>query len=269
MDYYDSPQYLMDLQQHLDKVAPGSLIIPAKLDVAEKDYGKQPKLAHANNQYTRETFDTHVHEAATVGALIILSEHIIVVDIDDAKLVDRFMELFPAAMCTVSAKTSKGRHFYFRATEYSKAAGIKDGGRQLNDPDNPGQKLPIDIKTMSSTGVGGLISIPPSKNKRWHMSPLKYNMTDIPKDFVDFYKKYHKDANINKGSSKAPSSMFSNNMYDIDEVKSLLDILDHSKCDEYDDWIKVGMCLHNTDPCEDMLNIWDQWSEKSLKYNEE
>ena len=266
-DYYDSPQYLMDLQKHLDKVAPGSLIIPAKLDVVVKEYGKRPCQPHAQQQYTRATFDSHVYEAATVGALIILSEHIIVVDIDDPKLVDRFMEIFPAAMCTVSAKTSKGRHFYFRSTEYSKADGIKDGGRQLNDPDNPGQKLPIDIKTMSSTGVGGLISIPPSKNKRWHMSPLKYNMTDIPKDFVDFYKKYHKDANINKGLSKAQIGKFSN-MYNIDEVKSLLDILDHNRCDEYDDWIKVGMCLHNTNNGDDMLNLWDSWSEKSLKYNE-
>ncbi len=72
--------------------------------------------------------------------------------------------------------------------------GIRDGTRQLINRDT-GKEAPVDIKTMSSTGNGGLISIPPSPGKSWIIPPIVNAMLDIPREFIDLYKKNHKDAN--------------------------------------------------------------------------
>ncbi len=279
MDYYKSVRYIESFQHYLDKVAPGSLIVPAKAKehVKEKEIGKRPMFSHSPNSkdsyiYTRADFDKHKEKCITNGALIILSEDIIVVDVDDEDYVDKFLTEFPEFSETVSTKTTKGRHFYFMATEYSRAAGVRDGAKQLVNPET-GKEAPVDIKTMSTTGNGGLISIPPSRGKSWIIPPINVDMLDIPNEFVDLYKQNHKDANkaavAKAAAKKADTSkqQNGNNKYDTDEIKALLDLLDHERCDSYDDWVKVGMCLHNTNPeDEDLLNLWDEWSEKSLKY---
>ena len=36
--------------------------------------------------------------------------------------------------------------------------------------------------------------------------------------------------------------------------------------DDYQSWVNVGMCLHNINP--NYLVIWDEWSQKSPKYND-
>ena len=97
-NYYTSVKYIEDLQMYLDKVAPGSLIVPAKPknEVKEKEIGKRPMFSHSPNSkdpyiYTRVDFDKHKRKCIQHGALIILSEDIIVVDVDDEDYVDRFL----------------------------------------------------------------------------------------------------------------------------------------------------------------------------------
>ena len=43
-------------------------------------------------------------------------------------------------------------------------------------------------------------------------------------------------------------------------------MLDDSRCDNYDDWINVGLCLYNINP--KYFLIWDKWSQKDNKYDE-
>jgi hypothetical protein len=39
-----------------------------------------------------------------------------------------------------------------------------------------------------------------------------------------------------------------------------------SRFDDYDDWLKIGMCLKNID--DSLLSVWDEFSRKSGKYKE-
>ena len=50
----------------------------------------------------------------------------------------------------------------------------------------------------------------------------------------------------------------------IELAKQLVDILNDSRADNYDDWIRLGWCLHNID--ESLLAKWIQFSKKSDKF---
>ncbi len=59
--------------------------------------------------------------------------------------------------------------------------------------------------------------------------------------------------------------------YDEKKIRSLLNMLDQSRKDEYYEWIKIGMILHNCSVTDknnkiDYLGIWDEWSKGSNKY---
>ena len=48
------------------------------------------------------------------------------------------------------------------------------------------------------------------------------------------------------------------------DIEYLTNMLLLKRCDKYDDWLNVGMCLHNIN--KDYLYIWRLWSQKSAKY---
>ena len=47
-------------------------------------------------------------------------------------------------------------------------------------------------------------------------------------------------------------------------IEGILFSLHYEVCDNYDSWIKVGMCLHHLEG--DYFPIWDKWSQQSSKY---
>jgi P4 family phage/plasmid primase-like protien len=49
------------------------------------------------------------------------------------------------------------------------------------------------------------------------------------------------------------------------DLQILLDCLTVSRCDSYDDWIKVGFALHSITSI-DTFSLWDEWSKRSQKY---
>jgi phage/plasmid-associated DNA primase len=57
-----------------------------------------------------------------------------------------------------------------------------------------------------------------------------------------------------------------NNSIKLDFIIDLVDILKIDRCENYDNWIKVGWCLHNID--DSLLNTWIKFSEQSRKYND-
>lgn len=271
--YYTTINYLDDLQKHLNEIAPGSFIAPAHTE--DK---KRPLVKHKDGQYTINDYHKHKWKCFRTGTLIILSKDLIVVDVDDQEYVQKYKQMFPIFNETVSAKTKKGMHFFFKTTEYSRAARIFDGARSMKDPDT-GEVLPVDIKTVCSTGTGGIIAIAPSPNKEWIVEPIKNKILDLPDEFVDHwrYRTAAKDTapepaeNTGKGATGYTTNNTynqKNTKYDAEEVKGLLDALSFERCDNYSTWIQVGMCLHNTDPGEHMLELWDEFSQKSLKYTE-
>jgi len=56
----------------------------------------------------------------------------------------------------------------------------------------------------------------------------------------------------------------SKNKYTQKEIEELVNYLNVSRADNYDDWTKVGMCLKNMNSA--YVIIWDDWSQKSNKY---
>ena len=71
---------------------------------------------------------------------------------------------------------------------------------------------------------------------------------------------YIKRKHINKNITKV-------NLEDLHTVEKLINILDVKRADNYDYWIKLGMCLHNIDY--KLLYNWIEFSKKSSKFDSE
>jgi P4 family phage/plasmid primase-like protien len=54
--------------------------------------------------------------------------------------------------------------------------------------------------------------------------------------------------------------------FTISEIESLLDMLNLKRCNNYTDWINVGLCLHNIN--DKYLLLWEKWSQQSNKYQD-
>jgi phage/plasmid-associated DNA primase len=220
--------------------------------------GKIPLYKHKNGAYTSEMFKNKGYNECDNGCLMILTKDIIVIDIDDKDYVKIFEEKFPECHSTPTTKTAKGFHYYFRASLESDQAGIKDGARQLKDGVND---LPIDIKTITSSGTGGVISIPPSRNKEWVRKLNDIEMRPVPSSFVEFYKAFKK----NKDSKSSSQIKKDDTHASSKDVKDLVEMLSKDRADSYDDWMRVGWCLHNISI--NNLAIWIRFSKKSAKFS--
>ena len=58
----------------------------------------------------------------------------------------------------------------------------------------------------------------------------------------------------------------SSNLDNYEYIKSLVLILNKDRADNYQDWISLGWCLHTI--CENLLDIWIEFSMQSSKYND-
>lgn len=52
-----------------------------------------------------------------------------------------------------------------------------------------------------------------------------------------------------------------------DLYKGLIGCLTQERAEGYDDWMRVGWCLHNISPSEEMFDLWMEFSEKSSKFS--
>ena len=243
---------LVDLQRYLNDEFPGCTLIPSQPG------GKIPRCSHKNGHYTAQRFLSEGHAQCRDGCLIVLSQDIIVIDVDDAEALARLEDGIPELHETVCCQTAKGRHFYFRATSRTRQANMKDGARQMKMHET-GCPFPIDIKTMSSSGTGGLISIPPSPNKSWVRALGVGTVLPMPDAFVDFYLTYTDRAAT---SSVVPRPPHVRRGDDFDEAVQLVDMLASWRATERNDWISVGWCLHTIDHGVDMLGVWDRFSQR-------
>lgn len=48
----------------------------------------------------------------------------------------------------------------------------------------------------------------------------------------------------------------------------VMNCLTVDRADAYETWIRVGWCLHNIEPSEEMFNLWMEFSKKSTKFNQ-
>lgn len=262
--------HLLELQAYLDTAYPGATLMPTR------STGKLPLHPHKNGQYTSENFMTTGYRECASGCMIILTQDLIVVDIDDHTYCETFENADPTFAQTVCCKTSKGKHYYFNSTPKSIAAKMMDGARQMFM--DTGEAFPIDIKTITSTGTGGVISIPPSPNKIWERALGKHTVLPLSDRFVEFFQHHGSQNHHGPHDRVTPASETSHTSHasvltdsanlDYTYIRSLVKILKESRADDYPTWIQLGWCLHNINPGVLYLDLWKEFSRLSHKYQE-
>lgn len=191
---------------------------------------KRPKYKHKNNSFVWK--NEYFAECDTNGAVILLSDELVVVDLDDTELALELEETIPLFKDTVQVITSKGKHYYFNNTNECKSVGIRCSARLLVDPVS-GITLPIDIRTAYPNGTRGIISIPSGQNgKTWYKKLGDFHPIDMPSDFCSYWKQ--RDTTNIKNNKLSTAS---------DDVDKLLSILKKERFDNYDEWMYVGFCL--------------------------
>lgn len=52
----------------------------------------------------------------------------------------------------------------------------------------------------------------------------------------------------------------------IADLQKYLNILSNNRCTQYDDWLLIGLIIHNTNNSLNGFNLWDMWSRKAYNY---
>jgi len=74
--------------------------------------------------------------------------------------------------------------------------------------------------------------------------------------------------NTKKSSYKYKTSSFKT-MGEKEYITSLVGILSQERCDNFEKWIEVGICLNSISNCDECFLIWDAFSQRSTKYEAE
>lgn len=214
-----------------------------------------------------------------LGMLTGKVNNIIVVDVDSIEdwkyLLEKTNQKEPDTVKAVSG--GGGIHLFFKYDEKYKIVTSKDNAIFYDN-----KKLHIDVKTN-----GGFIIVNPSYyynnnvkkfvSYKWEKSILKYEPSDLPewignlllephiikdeKDMKDLKKSKDVKIKINKNTDTNEDDK---NIYSYNEINELVMMLSENKSENYENWINVGMCLHNISNL--YLQIWIDWSKKSKKY---
>ena len=288
-------EYAKNITTFLKNKFPDCPIIPTKNNYSNEtssNKGKNPAYPHKNkdSKMLWDMWDDKLRKdgvmAMKKGLLIILRKDLIVIDIDDIDCVSFIESRFPIVKETATQRTSKGKHFFFRRSERCDELKIYDAARKLFDKD--GTELPIDIKTVCSTGTGGVISIYPSQNKEW-INPLDTSdIITFPDELLDFVIEHHKDFNTkpknNLKRQDQDSKVYATEQSQLDrvetayaqdiplpenvlkDVKTCVSNLSKSRADNRSDWINIGHCLHNIH--KSLLGVWIEFSKRSHKFKD-
>ena len=112
-------------------------------------------------------------EKATVDWALVLKD-ICVIDVDHMDVATELEARFPILLQSPTVQTKKGSHYYFKRSQLTKTGYF----------DQQGFKNKIDFKTITPTGTGGLIMVPPSSDKKWIRSIWDTEMIEIPLDLL-------------------------------------------------------------------------------------
>ena len=74
--------------------------------------------------------------------------------------------------------------------------------------------------------------------------------------------------NTKKSTYKYKTASFKT-MGEKEYIINLVNILSHERCDNFEKWIEVGICLNSISQCDESFLIWDTFSQKSSKYDAE
>lgn len=244
MSYFSTrDDRLKRLEQVIRQEYPNCALIPSS---HEKGKEKAPLFVHKDvplsdlwrqwDDYLREM---KKRKQKMAGVLLLIRGDMVVVDVDDRDTVSKLEMMFPQTLVTVSQKTSKGMHYFFRRTPLCDALGLFDSSGDVKNPITK-QKYPIDIKTVcKNRTTGGVLSVCPSGSKSWvrPLYEMDVQMQNIPDDMVHWIVS-HKSSNAGKQMSKM------NDNKD-DYVVKLMMLLSKTRWDDRNQWRNIAIALKN------------------------
>jgi hypothetical protein len=143
--------------------------------------GKRPTRRYKDDVWTWEEYDKMIeiekkqqYQYQQKKDWGIILKDICVVDVDSPAVAASLEARFPELLLAPCAETKHGFHYYFRRSKLADDSKYYDGaGQRLNK---------VDFKSITRTGTGGFIVVPPSADKKWiqNRSPWETNMISIP-----------------------------------------------------------------------------------------
>jgi P4 family phage/plasmid primase-like protien len=249
-----------------------SVNITQKYNEKKKIWKKSPMMKAGwmnftlNNTYYNKNYNGIAMLTGKVNNLF-------VIDIDNVNHWEQFLKNHnqkePVTVTAISG--SGGKHLFFNYTD--------DLDNITSSDHKFGADFDIDVKTN-----GGCIYISPTSyyNKNlekqvqyvWKYNILDYDLIDVPRWIKDIL------LNPTKDNSKEKTKVLSKNMADCNDnieddekidytkadIETFLNMLSIDRCDSYNKWIEVGMCLRNIN--KNYMVLWQNWSEKSSNYDE-
>ncbi|PNH02251.1 putative helicase [Tetrabaena socialis] len=222
-----------ELATWLLKDYPNDLLMPVKTGT------KEPVRPHKNGAWSWELFELYRKDITDVGILL---RDLCVADFDDVDTALSFEKAFPELLEAPKENTRKGCHYFFRRPDYADAEGYFDGSRQHSE-------LPVDFKSVCSTGTSGLICVCPSPNKVWVRPPWMHPPQDISRELLDSIctpRSKSKSKSVSKldvvHNIVDPSQSISRE----DPVVKLLHLLSKTRWDLRESWMKIAMALKAT-----------------------
>lgn len=173
----------------------------------------------------------------------------------------------------VKSASKNSRHFYFLSKVLLKTKKLGHSVDKVTVPINGEDKVK-NAWEIDLCSTGKQVVIPPSKfngnTYQWDRDLLEYLNDDSKKALmiIDDMSLISLDFENDPQSIKAETTEIK--AYKISEIKRYLDKLPPEFHDNYDDWLKVGMALHNefdeTEDEQDAIQLYDEFSKKSDKY---
>jgi hypothetical protein len=184
---------------------------------------------------------------------------ITVYDFDIRSEYDRIVKAHPELEECYTVSTNKGYHIYFnydgRITGKSGAMVDYDGVDTRNDMN--------------------IIYAPPTKYKLLDGNTARYKLLggkliDVPQYMIDGLKQFQtakKQPTATKQHATKVEAVVGNVVkYTIQQLESLVLLLDAKRADSYDSWIAVGILLHKYNNSKESLELWERFSKQSKKY---
>lgn len=177
---------------------------------------------------------------------------IFVIDIDSPEAEQDFYSQFNVPD-TFTVTTGRGKHLYFK---YDNNNPVKNGANIING---------VDVR-----GDGGYVAGPGSNHsngKKYEIVNQLEEFAQCPDDIMDFCINKKRDTPINEllgtpQQSNAPSFLKTSDGWTKEQIQ---DHLAHISPDiGYDEWIKVGMALHQEGA---PFHLFDDWSRRGEKYD--
>ena len=271
------PAYLEALEAWIKSDAPQCVLIPTKnnFDPHTKE-PKCPAFIHKGVPHEEmwDLWERKGRDRCDQGICLILRGDLIVMDVDDHSWCDRMEKSFPEITRTVIQRTKKGKHYFFKRTPGCDSANLLDGARQILSGTGQ-EKVPIDIKTVTGTGTGGVVVLCPSKDKHWQKGAC-FSMREtmlFPDRLLQWI--MLRRASSSEGGEKGKESSNSSHKSviwqkdkDIPLLNLLMPLLGKERATHYEDWIRVGWALKSvaydhSDHERHLLGLWIKFSEQA------